>query len=52
MINFGYNMVVMWLFWQANSYGHDGTVSSPNYTFSWASLNKRLISNLCTYFRL
>ena len=36
---------------QANSYGHCGTVSSPNHTFSWAGLNKRLTSNLCTYFR-
>ena len=37
---------------QVNSYGHCGTVSSPNHTFSWAGLNKRLTSNLCTYFRL
>ena len=37
---------------QVNSYGHGGTVSSPNYTFSWASLNKQLTSTLCTYFRL
>ena len=29
---------------QVNSYGHGGTVSSPNYTFSWASLNKQLTS--------
>ena len=35
-----------------NSYGHCGTVSSLNYTFSWAGLSKRLTSNLCTYFRL
>ena len=27
---------------QVNSYGHCRTVSSPNYTFSWASLNKQL----------
>ena len=27
-----------------NSYGHCGTVSSPNPTFSWAGLNKRLTS--------
>ena len=27
---------------QVNSYGHGGTVSSPNHTFSWAGLNKRL----------
>ena len=26
---------------QVNSYGHCGTVSSPNHTFSWAGLNKR-----------
>ena len=35
-----------------NSYGHGGTVSTPNQTFSWASLNKRLTSTSCTYFRL
>ena len=35
-----------------NSYGHCGTVNSLNHTFSWAGLNKRLTSNLCTYFRL
>ena len=37
---------------QVNSYGHCGTVSSPNHTFYWAGLNKRLTSNSCTYFRL
>ena len=37
---------------QVNNYGHGGTVSSPNHTFSWAGLNKRLTSNSCTYFRL
>ena len=37
---------------QVNSYGHCGTVSSPNHTFSWAGLNQQLTSNLCTYFRL
>ena len=39
---------------QVNSYmyGHVWTVSSPNYTFSWTSLAKRLTSTLCTYFRL
>ena len=37
---------------QVNSYGHCGTVSSPKHTFSWAGLNKRLTSNLCTYFPL
>ena len=37
---------------KVNSYGHGGTVSSPNHTFSWASLNKQLTSTSCTYFRL
>ena len=37
---------------QVNSYGHGGTVSSPNHTFSWAGLNKQLTSNSCTYFSL
>ena len=37
---------------QVNSYGHCGLVSSPNHTFSWAGLNKRLTSNSCTYFLL
>ena len=37
---------------QVNIYGHCGTVSSPNHTFSWAGLNKRITSNSCTYFRL
>ena len=37
---------------QVNSYGHGGTVSSPNHTFSWASLNKQLTSTSYTYFRL
>ena len=37
---------------QVNSYGHCGTVSSPNHTFSWASLNKQLTSTSCTYFHL
>ena len=37
---------------QVNSYGHCGTVSSPNHTFSWAGLNKQLTSNSCTYFCL
>ena len=37
---------------QVYSYGHCGTVSSPNHTFSWASLNKQLTSTSCTYFRL
>ena len=29
------------LYVPGNSYGHGRTVSSPNHTFSWASLNKR-----------
>ena len=33
---------------QVNSYGHCGTVSSPNHTFSWAGLNKRLLNLLNT----
>ena len=37
---------------QVNSYGHGGTVNSPNHTFSWASLYKKLTSTSCTYFRL
>ena len=37
---------------QVNSYGHGVTVSSPNHTFSWASLKKQLTSTSCTYFRL
>ena len=37
---------------QVNSYGHGRTVSLPNHTFSWASLNKQLTSTLCTYFGL
>ena len=37
---------------QVNSYGHCGTVNSPNHTFSWADLNKRLTSNSCKYFHL
>ena len=33
-----------------NSYGHVGAVSSPNHTFSSASLTKQLTSTSCTYF--
>ena len=40
------------LYVPVNSYGHGGTVSSPNHTFSWASLNKQFTSISCTYFRL
>ena len=35
-----------------NSYGHGDAVSSPNYTFTVTSLNKRLTSYSCTYFHL
>ena len=35
---------VLLLYVPVNIYGHYGTVSSPNPTFSWASLNKRLTS--------
>ena len=41
-------LFVLLLFVPVNSYGHGGTVSSPNHTFSWASLNKRL-TILCTH---
>ena len=37
---------------QVSSYGHDGTASSPNHIFSWAGLNKQLVSSSCTYFHL
>ena len=37
---------------KSTAMGHCGTVSSPNHTFSWAGLNKRITSNSCTYFRL
>ena len=45
-------LLVLLLYVPVNSYGHYETVSSPNHTFSWASLNKRLTSTSCTYFRL
>ena len=45
-------LFVLLLYVPVNNYGHGGTVSSPNHTFSWAGLNKRLTSNSCTYFRL
>ena len=45
-------LYVLLLYVPINSYVHGGTVSSPNHTFSWESLNKRLTSTLCTYFRL
>ena len=36
--------VILLLYVPVNSYGHYGMVSSPNNTFSWASLNKGLTS--------
>ena len=45
-------LLVLLLYVPGNSYGHGGTVSSPNHTFSWESLNKQLASALCTYFCL
>ena len=44
-------MFVVLIYVPVNSYGHFGMVSSPNHTFSWVGLNKRLNSTLCTYFR-
>ena len=38
-------LFVLLLYVPVNSYGHEGTVSSSNGTFSWASLNKWLTSN-------
>ena len=32
----------LFLYVSVNSYGHVETVSSPNHTFSWASLTKQL----------
>ena len=37
---------------RVNSYGHGGSVSSANHTFSWASLNKWLTNTSCIYIRL
>ena len=34
------------LYIPVNSYGHVGMVSSPNQTFSWASLTNQLTSTL------
>ena len=45
-------LIGLLLYIPVNSYGHVGTVSSPNHTFSWASLNKRLTSASCTHFGL
>ena len=42
---FGYSLFDVLLNVPINSYGHGRTVSSPNHTFSWASLNKQLTSN-------
>ena len=47
-----YCLFVLLLYLPVNSYGHGGTVSSPNHTFSWASLNKQFTSTSCTYFCL
>ena len=47
--SFGFGLL---LYVPVNSYGHVGMVSSPNYTFSGASLNKHLAITSCTYFRL
>ena len=43
-------LLVLLLYVPVNSYGHYGTDSSPNHTFSCASLNKRLTITSCTYF--
>ena len=40
------------LYVPVNSYGHAGTVSSPNHTFYWANLTKPLTSTSCIYFCL
>ena len=45
-------IIFVLLYAPINRYAHGGTVSSPNHTFSWASLDKQLTSNSCTYFRL
>ena len=44
-------MFVVLIYVPVNRYGHFGIVSSPNHTFSRVSLNERLKSTLCTYFR-
>ena len=41
--------VFLLLYVPVNSYGHYGMVSSPNHTFSWENLNKRLTTASCTY---
>ena len=45
-------LLCLFLYVSVNSYGHVETVSSPNHTFSLASLTKGLTSTLCTYFGL
>ena len=45
-------LFVLLLYVPSQQLRHCGTVSSPNHTFSWAGLNKRITSNSCTYFRL
>ena len=45
----GYFVKIVWFdsYVPVNIYGHVGTVGSPNQTFSWASLTKRLTSTKC-----
>ena len=52
LLNILFCLFVLLLYMLIKIYGHGGTVSSPNHTFSWASLNKQLTSNSCTYFLL
>ena len=40
----GVCLFVLLLYVPSHGYGHGGTVSSPNHTFSWAGLNKQLTS--------
>ena len=50
-----YRLSVVLVYWfglifyvPVNSYGHVETVCSPNHTFYWVSLTKRLTSTSCT----
>ena len=43
---FQQSLCVLMFYIPVNSYGHVEMVSSPNHTFSWASLTKRLTSRL------
>ena len=36
-------LFVLLLYIPVNSYGHGGTVSSPNHTFSWASQGSKIV---------